>query len=306
MHSLSGKIIIVTGGNSGIGYYGIAHFLSLGATVVMASRSEVRATEAINRLNQISHQGKVVFIPLDLMQLSSVTTFVNTFKKQFDRLDILVNNAGIMFGKHQLTVDGFEAQMATNHFGHFALTGKLLPLLIQTEGRIVNISSIAHRRGEMDLKNLHYQAPKSYSPWGAYSRSKLANLLFTYELDRRLKSNSIPVKVLAAHPGVSKTKLLFKEKGTQPLFNFFKHLIPLQSAKQGAIPLIEAALNPDVVGGEYFGPNGLFEFGGKHAKLVKSTPLSHDKKLGQIFFDLSSELTKTDFLFKLHSHDKNG
>jgi NAD(P)-dependent dehydrogenase (short-subunit alcohol dehydrogenase family) len=171
-------------------------------------------------------------------------------------------------------------------------------MLVKSKGRIVNISSIAHRRGDIDFNNLNYHQTKTYSPWGAYSRSKLANLLFTYELDRRLKTNKLPVTVVAAHPGVSKTNLLFKNAKTQPLFNVFKFIMPLQSAKRGAIPLIEAALNVDCKGGEYFGPNGWFEFGGKKAKLVKSIPLSHDVTLAKTFFDESSRLTKTAFTFK--------
>jgi NAD(P)-dependent dehydrogenase (short-subunit alcohol dehydrogenase family) len=295
---LKNKVIVVTGGNSGIGYYGIEYFLSLGAKVIMASRSKPRAEEAIQTLKKLGLPGQVEFIPLDLMSLASVETFVQIFRKSFSQLDVLINNAGIMFGDYQQTEDGFEAQMATNHFGHFALTAKLLDLLIKSKGRIVNIASIAHRRGDIDFNNLNYQQPKSYSPWGAYSRSKLANLLFTYELDRRLKANHLPVMVVAAHPGVSKTNLLFKNAKTQPMFNVFKAIMPLQSAKQGAIPLIEAAINPSCVGGEYYGPNGWFEFGGNKAKLVKSIPLSHDAAIAKKFFDESSRLTKTEFNFK--------
>jgi NAD(P)-dependent dehydrogenase (short-subunit alcohol dehydrogenase family) len=222
---LKNKVVIVTGGSSGIGYYGIEHFLGLGATVVMASRSKERAEEAIKTLRNQSLPGKVMFIALDLMSLASVDKFVKAFQEKFQQLDVLVNNAGIMFGEYQTTEDGFESQMATNHFGHFALTAKLLPLLIQSSGRIVNISSIAHRRGDIDFTNLNFQKPKSYSPWGAYSRSKLANLLFTYELDRRLKANRLPVTVVAAHPGVSKTNLLFKNTKTQPMYNLMKYTV---------------------------------------------------------------------------------
>ena len=295
---LNNKVIIVTGGNSGIGYYGIEYFLSLGAKVIMASRSKARAEEAIQTLKKLKLSGQVEFIPLDLMSLASVEQFVKLFRASYKKLDILINNAGIMFGDYLLTQDGLESQMATNHFGHFALTAKLLDMLVKSKGRIVNISSIAHRRGDIDFENLNYQQPKTYSPWGAYSRSKLANLLFTYELDRRLKTQKLPVTVVAAHPGVSKTNLLFKNAKTQPLFNLFKFIMPLQSAKRGAIPLIEAAINPTCTGGEYYGPNGWFEFGGKKAKLVKSIPLSHDVNLAKKFFEESTRLTKTEFIFK--------
>jgi NAD(P)-dependent dehydrogenase (short-subunit alcohol dehydrogenase family) len=293
--TLKDKIVIVTGGNSGIGFYGIDRFMALGATVVMASRSETRAQAAIKLLRESSHSGKVVFLPLDLMSLASVRQFSKLFQQQFQRLDILVNNAGIMFGAYQKTEDGFEAQLATNHFGHFALTGLLFSILSASQGRIVNISSIAHRRGTMDFNNIHFDRPNSYSPWGAYSRSKLANLLFTYSLDRAVKQRHIPIKVVAAHPGVSKTNLLFKEKSTQPFYNVLKKIMPLQSAQRGAIPLIEAALNPNVQGGEYFGPSGLFEIGGKHAKLVRSTALSYNPEIQDKFFKLSEALTKVHF-----------
>lgn len=296
--NLEKQHIIVTGGNSGIGYYAIEKFLSLGATVVMASRSEKRARESLATLEAKKLPGKVSFVPLDLMSLASVKTFVDKIKNQFTSLNILVNNAGIMFGALQITEDGFESQMATNHFGHFALTAGLMPLLIAGKGRIVNVSSIAHRRGEIDLHNLNYENPKSYSPWGAYSRSKLANLLFTFELDRRLKANATPVTVVAAHPGVSKTNLLIKNKSTQPLYNVLKFLMPLQSAKRGAIPIIEAALNSNCQGNEYFGPSGWFEMGGRSSRRVKTIPLAKDVLLAQQFFDVSETLTKQKFSFK--------
>jgi len=295
---LKEKVVIVTGGNSGIGYFAIERFLKEGAQVVMASRSKARAEEAIQNLQALKLPGSVSFIELDLMSLASVQQFVAQFKKQYSSLDLLVNNAGIMFGEYQLTQDGFESQLATNHFGHFALTGQLLSMLIASQGRVVNVSSIAHRRGTIDFDNLQFQKPKTYTPWGAYSRSKLANLLFTYELDHRLKKAKLKVKVLAAHPGVSKTNLLFKNNKTQPLYHLMKFLIPLQSAKRGAIPTIEAALNQTVKGGEYFGPSGWFEIGGRKARLVQSIPLSHERKIAKKFFDISESLTGVTFSLK--------
>ena len=296
--SLKNKVVIVTGGNSGIGYYTIEACLHLGATVVMASRSQAKATEAINQLIKITNNTNIHFIPLDLMKLSSVHQFVEAFKKQFIRLDILVNNAGIMFGEYQVTEDGFESQMATNHFGHFALTGLLFDLLKKSKARIVNVSSIAHRRGDMDFDNLNFAKPKTYSPWGAYSRSKLANLLFTYELDRLVKANHIPITVVAAHPGVSKTNLLFKEKGPKPLYHAMKFLVPLQSAQKGAIPIIRAALDSTLGGGEYFGPKGLFEVGGSQATLVQASPLAQSLTVAKKFIEVSQSLTHVTFSLK--------
>jgi NAD(P)-dependent dehydrogenase (short-subunit alcohol dehydrogenase family) len=292
---LTNKVIIVTGGNSGIGYYGIQKFLELGARVIMASRDEKRALLAIKEL-PISLQSHVKFIELNLMSLKSVRQFAQQFLDQYTQLDILVNNAGIMFGEFLITEDGFESQMATNHFGHFALTGLLMPLLIESKGRIVNISSIAHRRGDIDFYNLNYQQPKTYHPWAAYSRSKLSNLLFSYHLDKETKRLKLPVTVVSAHPGVSKTNLLFKQAKTQPLYNLFKYLMPLQSAKQGSLPLIDAALNPNYVGGEYVGPRGLFEFSGKPT-LVKSIALAKDEKIAKKLFEVSSSLTKVKYPF---------
>jgi NAD(P)-dependent dehydrogenase (short-subunit alcohol dehydrogenase family) len=296
--SLKNKVVVVTGGNSGIGYFTIEACLHAGATVVMASRSEAKAMEAIANLKKITTNTHVHFMPLDLMKLSSVHKFVETFKNQFSRLDILVNNAGIMFGDYQVTEDGFESQMATNHFGHFALTGLLFDLLKKSKARIVNVSSIAHRRGEMDFDNLNFIKPKSYSPWGAYSRSKLANLLFTFELDRLVKAQHVPLTIVAAHPGVSKTNLLFKEKGPKPFYHAMKFLVPLQSAKKGAIPIIRAALDSSLVGGEYFGPSGLFEMGGSQAILVPSTPLAQSLTIARKLFEVSETLTKVNFPLK--------
>lgn len=294
-HQLENKVVIVTGGNSGIGFYGILKFLELGAKVIMASRDAKRANNAIQTLP--THlQSRVQFFALDLMSLDSVRQFAKTFLQQYTQLDILINNAGIMFGEYLVTEDGFESQMATNHFGHFALTGLLLPVLIQSKGRIVNISSIAHRRGLIDFENLNYQHPKSYNPWAAYSRSKLSNLLFSYHLDKVSKQLKLPFTVVSAHPGVSKTNLLFKETKTQPFYNLLKYIMPLQSAQQGALPLIDAAINPSYKGGEYVGPKGLFEFGGKPT-LVQSIPLAKDERVAEKLFEVSSKLTKVKYPF---------
>jgi NAD(P)-dependent dehydrogenase (short-subunit alcohol dehydrogenase family) len=295
MQALKGKIIIVTGGNSGIGYFGIKKFLSLGATVVMASRDESRAKKAMSTFDE-NDQKRVHFIPLDLMSLASVDQFAKTFKANFKRLDVLINNAGIMFGDYHATEDGFESQMATNHFGHLALTSKLFDLIVENKGRIVNISSIAHRRGIIDFDNLNYQRKGSYSPWAAYSRSKLCNLLFSFSLHQAAIEHKLPITVVTAHPGVSKTNLLFKNASTQPFYNLLKFIMPLQSAEQGALPLIDAALNPSYKGGEYVGPNGWFEFSGK-PKLVKSIPLAKDEKTASRLLAVSCQLTNVSFPF---------
>ena len=293
--SLKEKVVIVTGGNSGIGLYTVEKALMENAHVIMASRSLVRAEEAKKILQKTVQTNTLTILQLDVSSLSSVRTFVDHFKKSFQSLDVLVNNAGIMFGDYALTEDGFERQMATNHFGHFLLTSLLFPLMTP-QGRIIQVSSIAHKRAEMDFNNLAYEGGKGYSPWGAYSRSKLANLWFAYELARRLESVDSSIRSLVVHPGVSKTNLFFKEKGKQPLYNLFKVLMPLQSAQKGALPTIRAMLDLDAKNGDFFGPSGLAEFGGPAVR-VQASLLANNALLAKQFFDLSEQLTKTTFTF---------
>ena len=180
---LTGKVIIVTGGNSGLGYEAVKAFAAKGAEVIMASRNAQKAETATAEIMKENPFGKVIVMELDLGSLDSVKNFATAFKKQYERLDILLNNAGIMMTPYQLTKDGFESQLGTNHLGHFALTGLLIKIINSTPGsRIVNVSSIAHKKGKFDFNDLLYDNGKSYDPMKAYQRSKIANLLFTYEL----------------------------------------------------------------------------------------------------------------------------
>ena len=292
--SLLDQVIIVTGGNSGIGYYTVLKALQEGAHVVMASRSVKRAEEARLALQKQTSTNRLTILELDVSSLQSVHAFVTKFIAKFTSLDILVNNAGIMFGDYQRTNDGFERQMATNHFGHFALTGLLMQMIHPKRGRIIQVSSIAHQRAVIDLNDLHYDGGKGYTPWGAYSRSKLANIWFAYALDERLRKQVSNVLSLVVHPGVSKTNLFFKEKGKQPLYNVLKVLMPLQSAEKGALPTIRAMLDKHAQSGDFFGPAGFAQFAGAAVR-VKATELANNRLLAQQFFELSETLTKVYF-----------
>jgi NAD(P)-dependent dehydrogenase (short-subunit alcohol dehydrogenase family) len=294
---LSGKIIIVTGGNSGIGFESVKAFTEKGAEVILASRSIEKGNEAKTEILKDTVKGKIEVMQLDLADLSSIKKFSSDFQKKYRKLDILLNNAGIMMSPYFQTKDGFEAQMGINHLGHFALTGQLLPLIIKTEGsRIINVSSGAHKRGKMDFDNLLFEEGKDYSPIKAYGRSKLSNLLFTYELQRRLSKFGHMTISAAAHPGVAKTNL-----GRYMLKNFLvKLLMPIfwfisQDQEMGALPQIRASVDPDVKGGEYYGPDGRNETKGYPVK-VESNDASHNREDALKLWEASERLTGVSYL----------
>jgi len=291
---LSAKVIVVTGGNSGLGYESVKALAEKGAEVILASRSAEKGEAAKNTIGKIP--GKIVVMPLDLMDLSSIRKFAEDFKAKYNRLDVLLNNAGIMTTPFSLTKDGFESQIGTNHLGHFALTGLLFDVIVKTPGsRIVNVSSMAHKRGRMDFENFLYAGGKGYSKIGAYGRSKLANLLFTYELQRRFSASKIDSIAVAAHPGVSNTNLArYLEK-----YWWFKMLYPLfmpftQSAEAGALPQIRAAVDLDVKGGAYYGPDGYREMKG-FPVLVQSNKASHNREDANKLWEISEELTRVKY-----------
>ncbi len=263
-HPLQNKRIIVTGGNSGIGLDALRVFCAQGAHVIMASRDDTRAQAAVAAVLQAQPDATVEYVNLDLNDLANVRHFASLMTARFDSLDVLVNNAGVMYGPYTQTKDGLEHQIGINHFGHFALTGLLLPLLKKAPGsRIVTVSSIAHRRGKMNFKNLHCTNGQGYTPQGAYGQSKLANLLFGFELDRKLKEHGVDTKSILVHPGVAKTNL-FDQLATGPfqrrLFQALEWFI--QSSQKGALPTIAAVVNDDLQGGEYLGPDGFMEIKG--------------------------------------------
>jgi len=294
---LTGKIIVITGANSGIGFETAREIARKGAEVIVASRNPIKAERAIHTIMDEIPGAKLKYIELDLASLESIKAFSRQFNSTYDRLDILLNNAGIMLVPYGKTADGFERTMGTNHLGHFALTGLLLDKLSKTPGaRVVNVASNAHYAGEMDFNNLLFDNGQGYSPMKAYGRSKLANLLFTYELQRRFLSSSTDVIALAAHPGIAATEL-----ANHLFFNLISWLIQpimkliFQSSAMGALPSLRAALDPQAKGGQYYGPNGKGEKSG-YPVLVDSNSSSKNEKDAQKLWEISEELTGIKYL----------
>ena len=297
MPDLTDQVVLVTGANSGIGFEAAKAFALKGAQTILACRNMEKAEIALNKLLNTIPNAKAEILELDLASLKSVQDFAEKIKKAYERLDILVNNAGIMMVPYGLTEDGFERQMGTNHLGHFALTGHLLELLKETpNARIVNVSSIAHRGGAMDFDDLLYENGTVYNPQAAYGRSKLANLLFTYELQRRFESLQLDIKALAAHPGVSNTNLA-NHITSAFLFNLMKPVmgILLQSAAMGALPTLRAATDPAAAGGTYYGPGGFREIGG-YPVVVQSNQASHNIEDAKKLWQHSENLTGIQYL----------
>jgi NAD(P)-dependent dehydrogenase (short-subunit alcohol dehydrogenase family) len=292
----TGKVVIVTGANSGIGFEAARALVQKGAEVVLASRDQLKAQKAMVELQDELPQAKLAFIPLDLASLDSIRLFAAQFKAQYRRLDVLLNNAGIMMVPFGTTEDGFERQLGTNHLGHFALTGLLIDLLLKTPGaRVINISSNAHYAGELDFSNIFYENG-GYSPKGAYSRSKLANLLFTYELQRRFQACGHSTLALAAHPGITATAIAdhFLNDSFNWLVRGVMKLI-FQSAAMGALPGLRAAVDPNARGGEYYGPDGKGERSG-YPVLVSSNQASHDFQSAEMLWEISARLTGVEYL----------
>lgn len=286
----SGRVAIVTGANSGIGFETAKGLAERGATVVMACRNLEKGERAAQAIRAEKLLGRVEVTALDLSDLASVSAFAQEFSAVFDRLDLLINNAGVMaLPERAETVDGFEMQFGTNHLGHFALTGLLFGLLNRTPGsRIVNVASNVHRFGQMHWDDI--QCEKNYTPFGAYSQSKLANLLFTQELQRRLEKNGASTTATAAHPGWTATNLQ-AHSGLARLLN------PLfsQQPPMGALPTLYAATAPDVIPGAYFGPDGLWEMRG-YPKRVDMSSRAKDREDAARLWAVSERLTGVSFL----------
>ncbi|WP_341953275.1 oxidoreductase [Salinibacterium sp. TMP30] len=292
---LTGKVVIVTGANSGLGFETSRALLTAGAHVVMTMRTAEKAAAAksalLNDLGEVSLETML----LDLADLESIQHFSEEFHGKHSQLDLLVNNAGIMMTDAQLTIDGFESQLGTNHLGHFALTGRLLDLITATPGaRVVSLSSLAHGWGFMEFGNLMFQNG-SYTPRAAYGRSKLANLLFTYELQRRFESAGIDATSVAAHPGTAGTGLadhMFNRWYLRPLKALV--FLGIQTPKQGARPSLRAATDPSATGGEYFGPSGRKEYRGAPVR-VESSPASHSEVDAAKLWTESERLTGVNY-----------
>ena len=284
----TGKVAIVTGANSGIGFETARVLAERGATVVMACRNAQKAGTAAERIRALGPAGEIVVMALDLADLDSVRAFAEQFGAKYDRLDVLVNNAGVMVPPQGTTAQGFETQFGVNHLGHFALTAHLMDLLNETPGaRVVSVSSTAHQFGQINFDDLNWQK-RPYSAWTAYGQSKLANLLFTYELQRRLRAAGGTFAV-AAHPGWAATSLQ-NESAVMGMMN----RLFAQTPQMGALPTLYAATAPEVEGGQYFGPSGLAELGGNPER-VKSNARSHDLADARRLWEVSEELTGVPF-----------
>ena len=291
---LTGKTAIITGANSGVGYETALELARRDATTIIACRSSSRGEAAMQRLRNAVPHARVDLMLLDLGDLSSISRFVEEIQSFRQELHILVNNAGIMATPYLTNSSGFESQFGTNHLGHFALTAKLMPLLSAApSARIVNVSSLAHRGEKIDFENLQ-TGNRRYNRWRAYGRSKLANLLFTYELQRRLDNAEIQhVKSLAAHPGVSRTNI------AQGLGVIGKIAMPVaglffQSAQMGALPILRAATDPEARGGQYYGPDKPNERKG-YPVIVTSSSESHDAEVARRLWEQSEKLTGVKF-----------
>jgi NAD(P)-dependent dehydrogenase (short-subunit alcohol dehydrogenase family) len=295
--SLTGKVALVTGANSGLGFESARALARRGAHVIMGCRDAGRAERAAAGIRAETPSASLEFLRLDLMSLRSVEGAARSVLSRGTRLDLLLNNAGIMAMPYTRTEDGFESQFGTNHLAHFALTAQLFPLLATTPGaRVVSVSSIVHWMGKLRFDDLAWD--RGYSKWPAYGMSKLANLLFTYELARRCAERGVQVSAVAAHPGYSSTHLETRQAEVTgaglklALIRFYNPLVA-QHASQGALPQLYAATAPDVQSGSYYGPRW-FEIWGA-PKRVRSSGRSRDLEAMQALWQRSEELTGARF-----------
>lgn len=300
--NLRGKRVIITGANSGIGYETAKALADKGAQVILAVRDKEKGNKAIVDLKADNPDISVQMMLLDLADLNKIQSFAETYSAQFDSLDVLINNAGVMMPPYSKTRDGFELQFGGNHLGHFALTGLLLPLLKKTrDSRVVTLSSIRYRGASIDFNNLDgskgYRAPKFYG------QSKLANLLFSKELDNRLKSSGIETLSIACHPGISSTNLLKKIALSRQTMGG-KFLLPFaklvnhfsQPASMGALPSIYATTETSLVGGEYIGPDGKGNRSGYPAIEHPANSVYNEDTMKRLW-DVSEQLTGIHFDF---------
>ncbi|MFJ6129526.1 oxidoreductase [Streptomyces griseoviridis] len=277
---LTGSTALVTGANSGIGLPTALHLARHGAHVLLACRDPDRGADAVARIRRQAASATVECVRLDLADLASVRALGVTLTDRFDGLDLLINNAGVGMIARQVTADGFEAQFGTNHLGHFALTGLLLPLLMARPGaRVVTVSSDNHAKADLDFDDLH--AERSYSRTTQYARSKLANLLFTLELQRRADAVGAELRSLAADPGTTATNIGSVPRVVSAIMRLF-----LQSPDKGAIPSLHAATSPDAKGGDFYGP------GPEH---LTPAPNALDEAVARRLWEVSEQLTGVRF-----------
>ena len=293
--SQKGKIAIVTGANAGLGYETALALAQKEAKVIMACRNMGKAEKAKAAILKEVPKGDLEIMEIDLSKLKSVRNFAQAFLKKYDALHLLINNAGVMIPPYEKTEDGFELQMGANYFGHFLLTGLLLERIMQTpESRVVSLSSIAHKAGNIHFDNLHWET--DYVKMKAYRQSKLACLIFAFELQRRLDKAGSSTLSVAAHPGISNTELgkhipklmylLFR-----PLVSFY-----IQKPEYGALPTLMAALGTEVKGGDYYGPTGNSQETKGPPGLARSKSKARDEEMGKRLWSVSEELTGVKIL----------
>ncbi|MHA0285348.1 SDR family NAD(P)-dependent oxidoreductase [Mycobacterium sp. C3-094] len=285
----TGRVAVITGANTGLGFETAKALADKGATVVIAVRNVEKGKQAADRIS-----GTVEVQELDLTSLVSIRAAADALKGRFERIDLLINNAGVMTTPKGTTKDGFELQFGTNHLGHFAFTGLLLPNIVDVPGsRVVTVSSNGHKMGgAIHWDDLQWE--RSYSRMGAYTQSKLANLMFTYELERRLAPRGKTIAV-AAHPGTATTELA--RSFPRPVERAFLAAAPLLFAQKpdgGALPSLHAATDPGVLGGQYYGPDGIGQQRGAPV-VVASNALSYDVAQQQRLWTVSEELTGVTF-----------
>lgn len=293
--SQTGKTILITGANSGLGLEASRVLSSLGANVIMAVRNLSKGADAVTMIKSKHPNARLTLMQLDLADMESIREFSEAFHKQYQQLDILINNAGIMDpASREITKQNFEVQFGVNHLGHFLLTGLLLDIIKKTpKSRIVIQSSVTHKlayyKPDIYFDDLNWE--KSYVSLHAYAQSKLANLLFAYELDRKLKANNIDTIVTAAHPGGTKTNL---QKTAGFFVNVIFNNLLAQSVEMGVLPILRAATEEGLMGAEYFGPTKMGEIRG-YPELVKSSDKSYDRVMAKKLWDVSEQLTNFTF-----------
>ncbi|WP_276273273.1 oxidoreductase [Haloarcula litorea] len=298
--SLAGETVVVTGANSGVGFEGSKALADAGATVVMACRSVDRGQRAASEIRASVADADLDVRECDLADLDSVAAFAEGVRDDYDGVDVLCNNAGVMAVPRSETAEGFETQFGVNHLGHFALTGRLLPALRASDGeaRVVTQSSGVHEQGEVDFDDL--QSERSYGKWDAYAQSKLANLLFAFELQRRCDDHGLGVVSVGCHPGYADTDLQFRgprESGSTVRLAAMKvaNAVLAQSATQGALPMLYAA-TADGLGGEYVGPGGLLNMRGA-PEIQQPSAAARDEAVAERLWTVSEEVTGVSYAF---------
>ena len=296
--SQSGRVAIVTGANSGIGYETALSLAQKDIQVILACRNMEKAGEAKYKISKKYPRAQIKTMKVDVSSLRSVEDFVGKFKQQYDRIDLLINNAGIMMSPHKVTEDGFENQLATNYLGHFVLTGRLLPLLTATSGaRVVTLSSLSYKWAEIQFDDFHFE--RGYSKTKAYGQSKRACLMFAFELQRRLAANGYDTRSVAAHPGLSNTNLdQYFPALIRPLGALF-----LQDAKKGVRSVLYAALAEDIKGGEFIGPNGFQQMRGYPTK-VDADDYAKNSQTAARLWQATEAMTGTHYLGESSNQQK--